>query len=150
MVVIIEQGKSGVVIFNHTKHLFGIKLVLGTFHDAYHLSKLLQTLVVDGVAFDDIFRQDRICPFTESYASFRFNPVTYGNNHIEIVIFCLFGLRFTFHSTVPGGGRKFCDYHLPFQFFTHGIVDMLTNGLYIPVEQNGHLLSVKPYCFFFG
>ena len=53
--------------------------------------------------------------------------ITHRGHHFQIEILLLVSLRFTLHSTMFSGIRKFCNYHFISQFLFKCIVNVLTD-----------------------
>ena len=62
----------------------------GTPHQSYHVLKLVVSveleLLVDDVAFDEVLLENGGCPTTKRCCILAIYSISYGNNHIKIVI----------------------------------------------------------------
>lgn len=77
---------------------------------------LLDQVVLDRIAFDEIFLEDRVRPDTELGASLGLDPVAYGDDYVEIVEDYVSSLRFAGNRSVLSGCPEFPDNHLTNQF----------------------------------
>ena len=128
MVVIIQQIQCGAVPFNHRQYLLSIQTLLRPFHDPYHFPQFQDTVMIDGISLHYVLPQNSVCPFPKFHTPLRLNPVTNRDNNIQIIV--VNHVSFA----VSGSCRKFCDNWKSSQFLTDGAVDVLANGLNIPVK----------------
>ena len=101
-------------------------------------------MVINGIAFDEVFFQDAISPFTKLNTSGTLYPIADGGYHFEIEILYFMSLGLALNGTMLSGIRKFCDNHFIGQFLFKSIVDMLADGLVITTEQCGQLSTCQP------
>ena len=155
LIVIIVKGIKGIgVVCHHLKKGIGLirgnqRLVLqGASNHSHQLAQLsnllLADVVINGIAFYEVFFQDAISPFTELNTSDTLYPIADGGDHFKIEILNLMRLGFALNGTMLSGIRKFCDNHFIGQFLFESIVNMLADGLVITTEQRGQLSTCQP------
>ena len=83
--------------------------------------------LIDAVAFEEVLFQDGVCPLSEEYALGGFYPITDGKNHVKVVEF---HHSYNTAAALILNYRKFCDSCHALQFFSQGVVDVLSDGIF--------------------
>ena len=155
LIVVIIKCVKGVGIIHHNIKqgliLIVLLYLLVLDSTSYHLHQLAQignllttNLLVDGIAFYEIFLQDAVGPFTKLNTTITFHSITNRSNHFEIEILNIVSLGFTLYCAMLSGIRKFCDNHFIGQFFFKSIVDVLAYRLIVTTKQCCQLLASHP------
>jgi hypothetical protein len=84
-------------------------------------------------------------PDAELAALLRFNPVSDGDNRVQIVEVDLFRLGFAFYGAMSGGCPEFPDNHLFVKLtLVEYVPDMLRDCFFAFTEQLGHMVLRQP------
>ena len=148
MIVSIKQVKGCVELLNNRKHLFCIKLIFCTLHNAYYLAYLFYTLIIHGITLDYVIFQYTVRPFAKLNTTLWLYTVSNGNYHVKAVVF---DISRNFTITLGLNCRKFCDScRISNKFLFQGVADVLADGFDVTVKQLRKLCSVQPHCFTVG
>lgn len=98
---------------------------------------MIYTITAQKIVF-----QYLIGPLAELNTTLGLHTITYGNNHVKIIVFDI-----TSNSSAPFflNYRKFCDSWKTSQFFLQSIIYMFADCLDIPIKQHCYLIPVQPY-----
>ena len=100
-------------------------------------------LLIDGIAFDQVFFQNFVCPDAELGTALRLYTIADGDNHIQII-----NSRLILLVTITTHMCKFCTCDITFKFtFPIDIINMPAYNSTILLKQFCHLSLSQPHCF---
>jgi hypothetical protein len=114
-------------------------LVTQQFLEIIARTRPLQPLIFQCKTFEDIFAEPLRGPNPELRAAMGLNPVTDGDDDIEVIALDLVGL------TVGGSCCIICNNWFPAQFaLIEDVADVPGDYRFIPLEQLRHLIEGQP------